>query len=276
MVDAPCSGEGMFRKEEIALSEWSEANVKMCAQRQMEILENAACCLASGGHIIYATCTFSLDENEMVVDAFLKNHPDFEIVPVTDRVRAHTQNGIQFEGCECENISFARRFYPHKSRGEGQFMALLHRKSGGENFSRKTAPTAQKPLKIVFDFLDDTLVSYDKQSVKMVGDRAYYFASELAIPDKTAFCVGVTIGEVRRNYFQPHHQFFSAFGNDFKRKISLSLGDKELASYLHGEEISCKQKDGWASVLVDGCALGGAKVSGERAKNHYPKGLRTL
>lgn len=276
MVDAPCSGEGMFRKEAVAVSEWSEENVKMCAERQMEILENAVECLAENGHIIYATCTFSLEENEMVVDAFLKKHSDFELVEASERVKAHTQDAVRFEGCECENITAARRFYPHKARGEGQFMALLHRKLGGYSESRKTKFAPQKIDKIVFDFLDDTLVSYDKQRVKIAGDKVYYFASDIEIPDKTAFCVGVTIGEIRKNYIQPHHQFFSAFGGEFKRKVSFSANDDVLLRYLHGEEIEVNLPDGYAAVLVDGCALGGIKVSGGRAKNHYPKGLRTL
>ena len=126
MVDAPCSGEGMFRKEEIAVSEWSEENVQKCAVRQAEILENAVALLKDGGYIVYATCTFSLEENEMMIDSFLQKHPDFEILPVRERVRENTSDGIMFEGCKCENINHARRCYPHKMQGEGQFMALLH------------------------------------------------------------------------------------------------------------------------------------------------------
>ena len=94
MVDAPCSGEGMFRKEPKAIEEWSFQNVKACSIRQTEILENAANALANGGYIVYSTCTFSLEENEMVVDNFLKNHPEFEIIPVTERVQKYTANGI--------------------------------------------------------------------------------------------------------------------------------------------------------------------------------------
>ena len=91
----------------------------------------------------------------------------------------------------------------------------------------------------------------------------------------TAFSVGVTIGEIKKNYIQPHHQFFMAMGKDFKRKIDLTADSEEAKKYLHGEEISVDCPNGWAVVMVDGCALGGAKVSNGRAKNHYPKGLRT-
>ena len=129
MVDAPCSGEGMFRKDDVAIEEWSEENVKMCADRQAEILENAVKCLKDGGYIVYATCTFSLEENEMTVCNFLENHPEFELLPVNEDVKNYTSDGFFYDGCTCKNINFTRRFYPHKSKGEGQFMALLHNKN---------------------------------------------------------------------------------------------------------------------------------------------------
>ena len=166
MVDAPCSGEGMFRKEEIAVSEWSNENVLMCAKRSAEILENAVKTLKSGGYIVYATCTFSLEENEMTIDAFLQNHPEFELVPANERVVKSTADGVKFSGCKCENIHFARRFYPHIAKGEGQFMAVLHHK--GEKMTNALY-NAPKPKidKIITDFLDDTLINYDKNFINL-------------------------------------------------------------------------------------------------------------
>lgn len=275
MVDAPCSGEGMFRKEDIAIDEWSPDNVKKCAERQKEILENAVLMLKKGGYIVYATCTFSLEENEMTVDSFLRSHPDFEILPVKEKVKENTADGIFFEGCECENIHFARRFYPHKSKGEGQFMAVLHSKleSGGECQRQKKAP--QKIDKTVTDFLRDVLTSCNMENVIMYNGNPVYFTPDFEIKKGTAFSCGVTIGEIRKNYIQPHHQFFMAMGKDFKRKIELSPDGEDIKRYLHGEEISTDCENGWAVVTVNGCAVGGAKVVSGRAKNHYPKGLRT-
>lgn len=273
MVDAPCSGEGMFRKEEAAIDDWSENNVAMCAKRQKEILENAVSALKSGGYIIYATCTFSLEENEMLIDSFLKEHSDFEIIPVNERVQKHTVDGIKFDGCECDNISFARRFYPHKAKGEGQFMAVLHHKGANalnNTYSKKTS----KPDKTTIDFLNDTLISYNEDCVTTYNNNPVYYNNRIPIKDGVAFCCGVTIGEIRKNYIMPHHQFFMALGNSFKRKINLSLESDELLKYLHGEEIDTTCENGWAVVMVDGIALGGAKVVNNRAKNHYPKGLR--
>lgn len=276
MVDAPCSGEGMFRKEQAAIDEWSIENVNKCACRQAEILENAAKCLTSGGYIIYATCTFSLEENEMTVDQFLKSHSEFEIIPVKSEVQKATSDGIKFDGCACENIHFARRFYPHKANGEGQFMAVLHHKGNGDFIPNK--PKA-KPVKIdpaVIAFLDDTLENYNKDNITFYGDNPVFYSGDIEIKKGTAFMCGVTIGAIKKNYILPHHQFFTAFGNDFKRKIDLNPNGQEIMKYLHGEEIKADCQNGWAAVTVCGVPLGGAKVSNGVAKNHYPKGLRIL
>ncbi len=275
MVDAPCSGEGMFRKEEIAIDEWSEENVKMCAERQKEILENACICLKDGGYIIYATCTFSLDENEMTVDAFLKEHPEFELVKARDEVIENTSDGIFFDGCQTESIHLARRFYPHKSKGEGQFMAVLHNKNEFFDTAKKQKKEAVKLDKCVVDFLKDTLSDYDESNVLMYNGNPVYFTPDFEVKKGSAFSCGVTIGEIKKNYILPHHQFFMAMGKDFKRKIELSPDSEEMKKYLHGEEFETDSPNGWAVVTTEGCSVGGVKVVSGRAKNHYPKGLRT-
>ncbi|MBQ3136881.1 MAG: NOL1/NOP2/sun family putative RNA methylase [Clostridia bacterium] len=273
MVDAPCSGEGMFRKEEVAVSEWSEENVRMCAERQSEILDNAVCLLKDGGYIIYATCTFSVEENEMVIDRFLKKYPEFELTQVTPRVNESTCDGVFFEGCETENIHFCRRFYPHKSRGEGQFMAVL--KSTAKPSVRKgdTKKSREKENRLVTDFLGSVLTEYDKSNVISNGYRVNYFTPDFPVPNAFFSC-GVTVGEIKKNYIQPHHQFFTAMGKDFKRKIDLEPDSPELMKYLHGEEITADTENGWAAVTVNGCTVGGIKVVSGKGKNHYPKGLR--
>ena len=274
MVDAPCSGEGMFRKEEIAIQEWSPENVKMCAERQAEILDCAVKMLKQGGYIVYSTCTFSLEENEMTIDAFLERHPDFEIIPTTDRVRENTADGINFDGCKCENIHYTRRCYPHITKGEGQFVAVLrHTESQTEYFSVPFGK--EKKDKVVTDFLDDTLISYNMDYVQMYNGNPVYFTPDFPIRKGSAFSCGVTIGEIRKNYIVPHHQFIMAMGTSFKRKIELSADSDEIKKYLHGEEFEFDCQNGWAVVMVNGCTVGGVKVSNGRAKNHYPKGLRT-
>ena len=276
MVDAPCSGEGMFRKDDTAINEWSVDNVLHCAQRQKGILEQAAAALRPGGYLVYATCTFSLEENEMVVDDFLQAHPDFELIPVRDVVRQYTSDGIGYDGCKCQNLQDARRFYPHKSRGEGQFMAVLHdtripppRLVQGKKTTGKIDPA-------VIDFLQDTLVEFDLEQVSMYNGNPVYAAPDLPMDKGVAFSCGVTIGEIRKNYIQPHHQFFMAIGRQFKRQIELAPDSAELERFLHGEEIPVDCENGWAVITTMGCSVGGVKVTGGRAKNHYPKGLRKV
>ena len=130
-------------------------------------------------------------------------------------------------------------------------------------------------MKAVTDFLDGILTSYDKNAVQLRNGRAVYFSHEIFQSNVTVFSCGVNIGEVKKNYIQPHHSLFMALGGSFKRKLELSTDSEELKKYLHGEEFSVDLDDGWAAVTVCGCAVGGVKVVSGVAKNHYPKGLRT-
>lgn len=275
IVDAPCSGEGMFRKDETAINEWSLQNVKLCAERQDEILSYAKDFVNEGGYLLYSTCTYSPEENEMCIDRFLSENKNFELIEVNESVKKATADGIFFDGCKTENISFCRRFYPHISKGEGQFIALL-KKTDTSCISIKRENALEKipkaDEKIVFDFLDSTLIDYDKKCVRKYKENIVYFEPDFIVPKGIAFSCGVTIGSVQKNYIQPHHQFFMAMGKQFRRQIELTCDEAE--SYLRGNTIPCECENGWATVLVNGCTLGGVKVVNSTAKNHYPKGLR--
>lgn len=274
VCDAPCSGEGMFRKEAAAVSEWSKENVEMCAKRQKKLLSLAANMLKDGGYILYSTCTFSLEENEMTVNDFLSEHPEFSLAKVHDNVKNFTADGICFDGCNAKNIEFTRRFYPYLSKGEGQFMALLHSHRDNTDYPEKRKEKNTEINKTVTEFLDSVLTDYSNESVKMYNGNPIYFSSNLNIKDGTAFSCGITIGEIKKNYILPHHQFFMAMGTQFKRIIELDNSDIRLNAFLRGEEIPVNCGNGWAAVTVNGCTLGGVKVVNGIAKNHYPKGLR--
>lgn len=276
IVDAPCSGEGMFRKDENAQKEWSVENVLHCAQRQREILDEIKMTVKPGGLLLYSTCTFSLEENEKNVDLFLSTNKNFELIEVNDCVKKYTSDGIKFVGCNTDKITLCRRFYPHIARGEGQFIALMKKADG---FGIEELPPnalgeiSKNEQTIIFDFLDETLTDYNKNAVKKYKENFVYFDSDFPVPNG-AFSCGVTIGTLQKNYIKPHHQFFSAMGNLFKQKIELNA--EQAKKYIHGETVDCDFDKGWCVVTIDNCPIGGAKAVNGTAKNHYPKGLRTL
>lgn len=280
LCDAPCSGEGMFRKYESSLTEWSEENVNICAARQAEILDNCAPLVKAGGYLLYSTCTYSIEENEDRVSAFLKSHPDFSVSPVKDELKRVTRDGVVKPG-EPEELRLTRRFYPHVSCGEGQYVALLRRSE-----SIGVLPTilykdrAKSPSKeecaVANKFLKDNLKIIPEGRLIKHGDGIVLVSHSCPIPRNSVFMPGVMLGEVRKGNFFPHHQLFSAYGRDFKRQENLTKNDARVPKYLFGEEISALEvKDsGYAAVLYEGVPLGGGKVSGGMIKNHYPKGLR--
>ena len=145
LVDAPCSGEGMFRKNDAALEEWSEENVQLCAGRQAQILDAAAGMLKPGGRLVYSTCTFAPEENEGSISRFLERHPDFELLsmPLTEGMEPGRGEWTEHPA---EDIGYTIRLWPHKVQGEGHFVAVLEKQGAGERltegFTRK--PSVQK------------------------------------------------------------------------------------------------------------------------------------
>ncbi len=271
LVDAPCSGEGMFRKDEVAVGEWSEGAPAYCAVRQRSLLRAAAETVAPGGLLLYATCTFSEEENEAVLQAFLAERMDFSLQDLPERLQAVSAPGI--------GLPEARRFYPHLAPGEGQFVALLQRSGEG---GLAVPPAFEDARRIpdrteyaaVLAFLDSNVQKQDDLTVCALGGRMA--AADFPVPGENVFSAGVTLGTVEKRRLIPHHQLFKALGSRFYRQIRLQPDDERLTQYLSGAEITCDCPDGWAAVSVCGCTLGGAKVSGGIAKNHYPKGLRLL
>ena len=280
IVDAPCSGEGMFRKSAEAIEEWSPENILHSAKRQREILENLADTVKPGGHLLYSTCTYSLEENEMQIDSFLSDHPDYKLVPVREELRLATTDGINFEGAT-HDMTLARRCYPHKTRGEGQFVALLLRTSEPiltEKISFKDAslPPRKDEAAIANAFFAENLISSPPGDLRRVGENLVILPHGCIVPDRSVFLSGVLLGEIRGKLLIPSHQFFSAFGKLFKRREELSSDKERLFAYLRGEEIEARgiSGSGFCSVEYLGCSIGGGKASSGRIKNHYPKGLR--
>lgn len=272
LCDAPCSGEGMFRKYDEAVEEWSDENVRLCAERQTEILNNLAGSVREGGYLLYSTCTYSPEENEGVVADFLKDHPNFSLYPVKDELVFATADGIM-------GMKEARRFYPHKTPGEGQFIALMKK---GENtdemptilYKESIKLPTKDELAVVTKFLKENLSATPSDRIIKWGEQLALISHDLPIPPYSVFMPGIMLGEVKKGNFFPHHQLFSALGSEFIRREDLTKDDQRVQKYLRGEEIDTDLPGGWCAVLYEGVPLGGGKISGGKIKNHYPKGLR--
>lgn len=279
ICDAPCSGEGMFRKSEQAREEWSEENVSLCAQRQKEILSNLAGCVAPGGYLVYSTCTFSPEENEMNVSFFLENFPEFALCKPNERIINATYPGIE-EYCKSFDKECVRRFYPFVSCGEGQFFAVFKKEgtlipSTEFSFKNGARELSKEERKAAEQFLYDTIGKVP-QNLCAYGDNILILPDGMKVPESKVFLCGVKLGEYKSGRIVPHHQYFSAYGNEFIRKVDFSHDSEQTKKYLRGEGFECDGVDGWSAVCVDGVSIGGAKIVSGYLKNHYPKGLRLL
>ena len=278
-VDAPCSGEGMFRKLPEAIEQWSMENVAICAARQKEILDNAAVMLKPGGTIVYSTCTFSREENEDVIECFLERHPDFTLEEM-------------------------ERFWPHKVDGEGHFVAKLVRRGcvdtdlkadrktkknkNSKNRKNETKPALTKEnMKLLSEFLDETIsedmAAWIKNSrLVMFGEQLYRLPDmEVDIKGLKVQRAGLHIGEFKKQRFEPSHSLALALKiSEAKNVVKLTCDNPQTIGFFNGQSVmlsdeqAAECKKGWALVCVDGYPAGWGKVNGAQVKNHYPKGLR--
>lgn len=258
VVDAPCSGEGMFRKNSEAVTEWSPEHVTSCAVRQLAILNDAAVCLKKGGTLVYSTCTFSYEENEGVITEFLKTHPDFELVPVKAEY-AHT--GL--------NEMPVVRIYPMDG-GEGHFAAKLKKLGESDADYRSRDKRNDETIDLL-----ETITAKKWDNVTVVKDKIYLLPKDLPnLKGLNVLRAGVLFGETVKNRIEPHHHFFMASSiDDIYNTINLDINSDELISFLRGEEIEADTK-GYTAVCVNGITIGFGKASNGRLKNKYPKGLR--
>ncbi len=258
LIDAPCSGEGMFRKEEAAITDWSEETVAMCARRQADILRSGAKLLRPGGRLVYSTCTFAPAENEETVAAFLAEHPDFSLEAVD--APWFTPAGVgQF------------RLWPHKLLGEGHFAAVL-RKNGDEPANGEGCPGEKLP-KAFEAFAKEMGIFLPRGKAISFGATTFWAPEEM--PDLRGLKVlrpGLELGEEKKGRFEPAHAL-AMWLTGCKNSLSFPWDSPETEKYLHGDVLSTEVK-GWCLVQVDGYSIGWGKGDGTWLKNHYPKGLR--
>lgn len=282
LVDAPCSGEGMFRKDENAMEQWSESNVEMCSKRQMDILENAAQMLACGGVLVYSTCTFSPEENEEVIAGFIANHEEFSIEECKIYEGFDSGHPEWIKNVpSTQDISKTIRLWPHKLGGEGHFAAKLRKNSGktvlyqnGENYKKKIDLTLYREFEK--EFLKDFNLLGD---FIMFGDSLYNIPSEmLSLNGLKVVRPGLQIGQYKKKRFEPAHALGMALkANEVKNVYNMS--EQKASAYIHGEvlqtdDVPDKNIKGWVLMQMDSCSLGWGKCNNGMIKNHYPKGLR--
>ncbi len=285
IVDAPCSGEGMFRKDIQSREQCSVDHVIMCAQRQIQILECAAKMLKSGGRIVYSTCTFSPEENEGVIDAFLKAHDDFTVEKCD--ISKLFSSGKTF-GKYSDEVTKTVRLWPHIVEGEGHFAAVLRK--NGEHYDTNTIiskkknekPKKQpKELDSYYAFVKENLS--DTFNVKgqtvLFGDQVYIMPEGITNLDGIKVLrAGLHMGTLKKNRFEPSHALALALcADDVKLSFDFSSDKDEIYSYLKGNTLNAPSSEkGWCLITVDGYSVGWGKSDGETIKNHYPKGLRIV
>lgn len=265
LLDAPCSGEGMFRKDSKAIKEWSLEKVNDLSSLQKSLIEKASSLVKTNGYLIYSTCTFSKEEDEYIICDFLKNH-DFTLEDVKEFIKPISKEGFKLEK--------TRRCYPYIF-GEGQFIAVL------KNNEIKPPIFKGHPLedlnneesKIVSEFIKNELTS-SPFIVKKYHNNIIVLNENTNILEGSIISCFVKLGDIKNQRLIPHHQFVKAYGNLFINTLSLEKNDERINKYLKGEEIKAQTKDGYGVLLVDNYPLGLYKASNGRLKNHYPKGLR--
>lgn len=251
LVDAPCSGEGMLRKEPAAAENWSAANVEMCAARQKKILDSAAAMLAPGGSLVYSTCTFAEEEDERNAEWFISEHPEFV-------------------------LREQKKIYPHREKGEGHFAALFVREGEGEacRARRDGIPPADKRTVALYRAFER-----DFCKVPLEGRFASFGDSLCLLPEEMfdirglrVLRAGLQLGTAKNGRFEPAHAFaMRAERGNFTSVVS--FGEEDILRYLGGAELPAKGGRGWCVVAYNGYPVGLGKC-GESIKNHLPKGLR--
>lgn len=309
LVDSPCSGEGMFRKNPEAMEEWSPENVELCAARSEEILDNAARMLLPGGTLVYSTCTFAPEENEQEIANFLAKHEEFSLVsvdfPQFEKGRWEWLKEEQQKETVASEIEKTMRLWPHKLHGEGHFVACLKKagqlpdyESGNtKNPSPNTNQTEAKrsntkqpdaaQRKALEEFvnaaLSQELADWIVQgNLIMFGDQLYRLPGEApSLRGIHVLRAGTHIGEFKKNRLEPSHALALAMGEEDARSVvHLSGDDARTRAFFRGESLCVDREQvqgadkGWCLVCVDHMSAGWGKLSNLQVKNHYPKGLR--
>ena len=271
-VDAPCSGEGMFRKNPETVLEWNKNLPEFNSQRQKQILSEANKMLKPGGKLVYSTCTFSPKEDEEIA-LWACQGLGYELQNLPKEV---LENTTFLTNKKC------RRFYPHIADGEGQFVCVLKKPcQKTEHYANKNSKKPkEESQKVINEYLKNTFELNFAPIYTKIGENWCLINEKLQkvmnlLKNTPIINAGVTVGSVQKDRIIPHNNMFMAYGNDAKNKLNLELDSKELKKFLHGEELENKSNfSGYVCIMSDGHSVGFAKASGTVLKNMFPKGLR--
>jgi NOL1/NOP2/fmu family ribosome biogenesis protein len=291
LLDAPCSGEGMFRKTLAARLEWSPELVRSCAVRQTAILESAVRLVRQGGWLAYSTCTFAPEENEATIARLLEAHPDFELFPGPDGLAfAPGRPDWLPDGLAAQpgarDLALAARLWPNRLHGEGHFVARLRRIEGPAVSVRAARRPAALPRPVRQQWEDFAKANlawaspFPDGEQNLVLQGSYLYRQPAGLPELGNLKVihpGWWLGTVKKNRFEPAHALGMGLKPEEARRVcSLSSQGVEALAYLRGETQDSPGEDGWVLVAVDGYPLGWGKRVQGRIKNAYPRGLRWI
>lgn len=282
LIDAPCSGEGMFRKEKKMIRAWEEHGPDYFSVIQRNILNKAAEMLKAGGLLLYSTCTFDPDENEGAIEALLNEHPEFEICSIAG-YEGFASGLPEVTAGRNPDLSKTIRIWPHKMQGEGHYVALLKKRSSQTQAAQVTSRASHKERELpdeLKQFLARVSRSFDPLRMEFHGERVYYMPTE--VPDLRGIRflrTGLLLGELKKNRFEPSQALaMNLKMEEFKDVLNLSVCDNRVVKYLKGETLEIMEaqdkEKGWRLVCVDGFPLGWGKISAGRLKNKYLPGWR--
>lgn len=271
LVDAPCSGEGMFRKDPEAASYWSNQHVQRCASIQADILDSAYHMLRAGGTLVYSTCTFSPEENEQTIEYFLNKYPDLKLLPI------EKQHGIK-EGMGA--LADTARLWPHHLKGEGHFIAKLQKTAGSaQQQPQQTSNVTDEQWQLLHQFCTTFLkINIDREKIMAFKNQLYLLPDYCPVITglKVVRC-GLHLGEVKKNRFEPNHALAIALKqHQAKHWLEVPLDGTEWKKYFRGETLTTNEDKGWLLVTVAGFPIGWGKEVKGVVKNFFPKGLRII
>ncbi|MGN0466139.1 MAG: RsmF rRNA methyltransferase first C-terminal domain-containing protein [Lachnospiraceae bacterium] len=278
LVDAPCSGEGMFRKDPAMVREWSEEKVALYSGIQKEIIVQAAKMLKPGGKLIYSTCTFAPDENEKTVEHLLRECEDMFLIELP-MVEGFDKGHPEWGDTRNEELKKCRRIWPHKVKGEGHFVALFEKRADSPSYpvKRYTYQTSKLTNELE-QFLMDSNLNLDKKRIEIHGEKVFYMPKNL--PDIKGLRIvraGLFLGYVKKKRFEPSQAFaMSLREGEFQNRINLSLSDENVIRYLKGETINAEGENGYALVCVENQPLGFGKLNRGILKNKYNPSWRLM